>query len=61
MAVGNADGDEDSEHDAVGVDAAEFQRYAVVTIPNDEVVVYDRDDENAWIQSDTSVRLESNL
>jgi|GEM_PF-1483074 hypothetical protein len=61
MAAGNADGEEESEDHKVGVDVAEFQRYAVVTIPNDEVVIYDQDDENAWIQSDTSVRLESSL
>ena len=31
------------------------QRYAVLGLPDDEVVIYDRENSRAWIQSDLAV------
>lgn len=41
----------------MGPDAQEYSRYALVTILEDQVILYDIDEEEAWIQSDTAVRL----
>lgn len=48
----------DSEYQTIGVDAAELQRYAEVTLENGEVVIYDQENENAWIQSPSALGLE---
>lgn len=55
MAVRNGDGDEKSEYHTVGVDAAALQQYAQVRVQDDEVVIYDQDNENAWVQSASTV------
>jgi hypothetical protein len=49
---------DDAEYDTVGVDAAEMERYAEVTLDSGDVIVYDRDNEDAWIQAGTAIRLE---
>lgn len=53
--------DEDTEYQTVGVDAAEIKRYAAVTVEDSEVLIYDRDNEDAWIQSPTACSLEAML
>lgn len=50
--------DDDAEYGTVGVDAAELERYDHVTLETGEVIVYDQDDENAWIQSGSAIGLE---
>jgi hypothetical protein len=49
---------DDTEYRTVGMDAAELQRYADVSLENGEVVVYDRDNEAAWLQSESAIGLE---
>lgn len=36
----------------LGVDARSLDAYGCVTTQDGEVIVFDRDDEDAWIQSD---------
>jgi len=51
----NEDG---AEYQTVGADATEFERYADVRLEEGEVVVYDRDNEEAWIQSESAIGLD---
>jgi hypothetical protein len=39
------------------MDATELQRYADVTLESGEVVIYDQDNEAAWIQSESATGL----
>lgn len=55
MATRNGD---ETEHGAVGAAAASPGRYADVALEGGEVVVYDVDDESAWIHSGSAVALE---
>jgi len=55
MSVDTTDGDE--EYGTVGVEAVVLERYAAVELENREVIVYDREDEEAWIQSESAVGL----
>ena len=50
--------DDDTRYRTVGMDATELQRYADVTLENGEVVIYDQDNEAAWIQSESAIGLE---
>lgn len=51
----NADADTD-DYETIGPDAPEMHRYARFE-SGEDLVVYDRENENAWIQSDGSVEL----
>lgn len=42
--------DDAARHPTTGVDAATYERYAAVETDGD-VIIYDRDCEDAWIQS----------
>ncbi|MEF8851882.1 MAG: hypothetical protein V5A44_10535 [Haloarculaceae archaeon] len=55
MAVRTGD---DTEYQTVGMDAAELQRYAEVTLESGEVVIYDEENEDAWVQSASAIGLE---
>jgi len=50
--------DEETRYRTVGMDAAELERYADVTLENGDVIVYDQDNEAAWIQSPSAIGLE---
>jgi hypothetical protein len=50
--------DDDSEYKTIGVDAAELQQYAEVVLESGEVVIYDEDNEDAWVQSASAIGLE---
>lgn len=50
--------DDEARYRTVGMDAAELQRYADVTLENGEVIIYDEDNEAAWIQSESAIGLE---
>lgn len=50
-------GDE-TEYRTVGIDAADLQRYGAVTLEGGDVIIYDQNDEAAWIQSDSAIGLE---
>jgi hypothetical protein len=50
--------DERGEFETIGVEAADMSRYADVQVEDGEVIVYDRDVESAWIQSDSALGLE---
>lgn len=47
----------DDEFTTMGPDAQEYGRYALATIQEDQVILYDIEDEEAWIQSDTALLL----
>lgn len=51
--------DDDVEFQTVGMDATELDRYAEVDLEGGDVVIYDRDNEDAWIQSRAAVGLDS--
>lgn len=51
--------DEDrTEYQTVGTGATEFEQYADVRLEEGEVVIYDRDNEEAWIQSESAIGLD---
>lgn len=54
MTTRTDDRTEDCGH---GVDGEERTRYADLKLENGDVVIYDRTDQNAWIQSASAVRL----
>lgn len=53
--------DDDEGFVTLGVDAQEMDRYADLTLENDETLIYDRDDEDAWIQAEFAIRLDMML
>lgn len=44
-------------YETIGPDARSYGRYAQVRLEDSEILLYDRDDENAWITSDLCVAL----
>lgn len=46
-----------SSFTTIGPDACCYERYAAVELAENAVLVYDRDDDNAWISSDVTVSL----
>ncbi|WP_161625219.1 DUF7331 family protein [Halosimplex carlsbadense] len=50
--------DEAAEYQTVGTDSAELQRYDDVTLEEGKVLIYDQEDETAWIQSTSAIELE---
>jgi len=48
--------DDDPGYQTIGVDVPELTRYADISLETGEVVIYDSDNEDAWIQSDSSKR-----
>jgi len=57
MSVRTGDSEE-TEYRTVGIDAAEFESYAEVNLESGEVIIYDEDNEDAWIQSPSAIGLE---
>jgi hypothetical protein len=51
-------GDDETRYQTVETDAADLQRYAAVTLEDGEVIIYDQDNESAWIQSESAIGLE---
>lgn len=52
---------DDTDYQTVGADATDLERYDEVRLENEKVLIYDREDESAWIQSNAAVDLESML
>jgi len=50
--------DDETQYRTVGMDATELERYADVTLENGEVIIYDQDNEAAWVQSESAIGLE---
>lgn len=50
--------DSDTEYRTIGVEAAELERYAEVNLEDGDVVIYDRENEDAWVQSASAIGLE---
>jgi len=50
---------DDTDYETLGMDAAELDRYAEVTLESGGVIIYDRDNESAWIQADEPIELDS--
>jgi hypothetical protein len=50
--------DDDSEYNTVGADAAELRGYAEVHLDSGGVIIYDEENEDAWIQSGSAIGLE---
>lgn len=57
MTAATRDGDSEDEFTTMGPDARDYGRYAEVHLEDERVLLYDQDDETAWIQSDVSVPL----
>lgn len=47
--------DDAEEYTTVGPDAADYERYATVSLEDGGVLLYDREHEESWIQTDTPV------
>jgi len=54
---GTEDGTSEREYVTVGLDAPDYEQYAEVTLEEEHVLLYDRDDEEAWMKSDTAIDL----
>lgn len=50
--------DESTEYTTLGPDAEEYGRYATIELDGD-ILLYDREVEDAWLQSDTAVDLDA--
>lgn len=50
--------DADDGYATLGVDAREMDRYADITLDNGETLVYDLEDEDAWIQAEFAISIE---
>lgn len=50
---------DDTEYQTVGVDATDLRRYTTVDLDNGAVVLFDQEIEDAWIQTDHILDLES--
>lgn len=48
-------GTNEHEYTTMGPDARDYEQYAEVTLEEDHVLLYDRDDEEAWIKSDVAI------
>lgn len=46
-----------TEQDEAAVDGEQERRYAELTIGDDEFVIYDRENHQAWIQSSVAVSI----
>jgi hypothetical protein len=57
MAVRSRDSDQ-TEYRTVGPDAVELESYAEVNLESGEVIIYDEDNEDAWIQSSSAIGLD---
>lgn len=51
-------GNEDDEYEIVGSRAVDFERYAQIRLDGGDVVVYDTQNEDAWVQSDGAIGIE---
>lgn len=51
--------DDGADYTTVGVDAPQMERFDAITLEDGDLLVYDRDNEDAWIQTDTAVDLET--
>ena len=47
--------DDTAEYDAVGAGVVAYERYGEITLENGSIVVYDAENESAWIQSDRAL------
>jgi hypothetical protein len=50
--------DSDPEYRTVGTDATELEPYEDVQLGDGQVIIYDEDNESAWIQSPSAIGLE---
>lgn len=46
---------DDTAEDAVGASAVPYERYGEISLENGSVVIYDVENESAWIQSGSAV------
>lgn len=53
MALDTTDPDGDDERSSVGLDAVSLARYSAIEAEYAELIIYDEEANNAWIQSDT--------
>lgn len=51
-------GDDAEDSTTVGVNAVDVQRYAEITLENGAVLIYDQENEDAWLQSESANELE---
>jgi len=50
--------DSGTEYRTIGMDATELQQYADVSLDDGQVIIYDEDNEHAWVQSHSGIGLE---
>lgn len=48
-----------TEYTTLGPDAAAYERYATIELDEGVVLLYDREEEEAWLQSDVAVDLDA--
>lgn len=58
MATESTPTDDTTVRPTTGVDAIDYERYSVVET-DDEYIIYDRDCQDAWIQSTVAVSVEA--
>lgn len=55
MAATTRDTPDDPAFTTIGPDAHDYERYAQVYLEEDAILLYDRENEDAWITSDAGV------
>lgn len=50
--------DESTEYTTLGPDATGYEQYTTVELDEGVVLLYDREEEEAWLQSDAAVDLD---
>jgi hypothetical protein len=48
---------DDTEYRTVGTDAVTLERYTDLTLEDGDVIIYDREEEHAWVQSPSAIGL----
>jgi desulfoferrodoxin (superoxide reductase-like protein) len=51
--------DDDTESGTASIEAEEQDRYGEISLETGEIVIYDRENHNAWLQSHAAVDLEA--
>lgn len=57
MSTTARDTPDDASFTTIGPDARDYERYVQVDLEEDAILLYDRENENAWVTSDAVVAL----
>jgi len=50
--------DSTTDYQTIGMDATELGQYADVSLDDGQVIIYDKDNEEAWVQSHSAIGVE---